>query len=74
MTNSRHPVTKTHVPVMPKEVLDFLKISPNGIYVDGTIGNGGHSSLIQNQLSSQGHLIGVDRDGEAIIICNKSVY
>ena len=41
MTNSRHPVTKTHVPVMPKEVLAFLKIFPNGIYVDGTIGNGG---------------------------------
>ena len=73
MTNSRHPVTKTHVPVMPKEVLAFLKISPNGIYVDGTIGNGGHSSLIQNQLSSQGHLIGVDRDGEAIKFCNKAL-
>ena len=69
MTNSRHPVTKTHVPVMPKEVLAFLKISPNGIYVDGTIGNGGHSSLIQNQLSSQGHLIGIDRDAEALEIC-----
>ena len=73
MTNSRHPGTKTHVPVMPKEVLAFLKISPNGIYVDGTIGYGGHSSLIQNQLSSQGHLIGVDRDGEAIKFCNNAL-
>ena len=73
MANLGHAGTKIHVPVMPKEVLAFLKISPNGIYVDGTIGNGGHSSLIQNQLSDQGHLIGVDRDGEAIKFCNKAL-
>ena len=73
MTNSGHAGTKVHVPVMPREVLTLLNISPDGIYVDGTIGNGGHSSLIQNQLSSQGHLIGFDRDGEAIKFCNNAL-
>ena len=65
--------TKVHVPVMPKEVLSLLNISPSGVYVDGTIGIGGHSTLVQNQLSSQGHLIGVDRDGEAIKLCKKTL-
>ena len=65
--------TKVHVPVMPKEVLSLLNISPSGVYVDGTIGIGGHSTLIQNQLSSQGHLIGFDRDGEAIKLCKKTL-
>ncbi len=70
MVNIEQAGTRIHVPVMPKEVLSLLNISPNGMYVDGTIGNGGHSSLIQDNLSSQGHLIGVDRDGEAIKLCN----
>ena len=61
--------TKIHVPVMPKEVLSLLNIVSNGIYIDGTIGLGGHASIIQQQLSNQGHLIGVDRDEEAIKIC-----
>ena len=73
MANSEHTGTRVHVPVMPREVLTYLNISPTGMYVDGTIGNGGHSSIIQNQLSSQGHLIGVDRDGEAIKFCNKAL-
>jgi len=73
MANSEHAGTRVHVPVMPKEVLTYLNISPTGMYVDGTIGNGGHSSIIQDQLSSQGHLIGVDRDGEAIKFCNKAL-
>ena len=73
MVQIKQTGTKMHVPVMPKEVLSFLNITANGIYVDGTIGMGGHSSLIQSQLSSQGHLIGIDRDGEAIKICNKSL-
>ena len=70
MVNIEQTGTRIHVPVMPKEVLSLLNISPNGMYVDGTIGNGGHSSLIQDHLSSQGHLIGFDRDGEAIKLCN----
>ena len=63
--------TKTHIPVMPKEVLSHLNVEEDGIYVDGTIGLGGHSQLILSQLSPKGHLIGVDRDAEALEICKK---
>jgi len=63
--------SKTHIPVMPKEVLSHLNVQEDGIYVDGTIGLGGHSKLILSQLSPKGHLIGVDRDAEALRICKK---
>ena len=63
--------TKTHTPVMPKEVLSHLNVQKDGIYVDGTIGLGGHSQLILSQLSPKGHLIGVDRDAEALRICKR---
>ena len=66
--------TKLHVPVMLEEVLNLLDISPNGIYLDGTIGTGGHSTLILERLSSKGCLIGIDRDKEAIDICRRSLF
>ena len=64
---------KTHVPVMPNEVLSHLNILKDGIYLDGTIGLGGHAKMILSQLSAKGHLIGVDRDEEALRICKKSL-
>ena len=54
-----------HVPVMLKEVIEYLNIKENGIYVDGTIGSGGHSAEILSNIS-QGKLIGLDRDAEAL--------
>ena len=66
--------TKLHVPVMLEEVLSSLKISSNGIYLDGTIGAGGHSAFILERLSSKGCLIGIDRDEEAIDICRRSLF
>jgi len=64
---------KIHVPVMPSEVLSYLNILKDGTYVDGTIGLGGHSSLILPHLSTKGHLIGIDRDAEALEICKKDL-
>ena len=58
--------TLLHIPVLPKEVLSYLDISHNGIYLDGTIGLGGHANLIARNLSTKGHLIGIDRDSEAL--------
>ena len=58
--------TPLHTPVLPNEVLSYLNISQNGIYIDGTLGLGGHASLIINGLSSKGHLIGIDRDSDAL--------
>jgi len=70
---NRQDGTKIHVPVMPNEVLSHLNIMKDGIYVDGTIGLGGHSKLILSQLSAKGHLIGIDRDDEALDISKKSL-
>ena len=73
MSLKKQTGTKIHVPVMPKEVLSLLNIVSDGIYIDGTIGLGGHASIIQQRLSNQGHLIGVDRDEEAIKICTNNL-
>lgn len=73
MSGIRQDGTRIHVPVMPNEVLSHLNILKDGIYLDGTIGLGGHSSLILSQLSAEGHLIGIDRDEEALELCKKSL-
>ena len=73
MSIVRQDGTRTHVPVMPNEVLSHLNILKDGIYLDGTIGLGGHANIILSQLSVKGRLIGVDRDEEALRICKKSL-
>ena len=55
-----------HRPVLLREVIEGLNIVPDGIYVDGTVGGGGHSSEICDRLSENGRLIGIDRDIDAI--------
>lgn len=62
---------RLHIPVMTSEVLTYLNLQPNGAYLDGTIGAGGHATQILNQLSVNGKLIGIDRDAEALEICSK---
>lgn len=54
-----------HVPVLLAECIDNLNIDPNGTYIDGTLGLGGHSTEIARRLTG-GRLIGVDRDETAI--------
>ena len=51
---------------MPDECMEMLNIRPDGIYVDGTLGGGGHSALICEQLAEEGMLIGIDRDQDAL--------
>ena len=55
-----------HKPVMLTECIEGLRIKPEGIYIDGTLGGAGHSKKILQKLSSQGVLIGIDRDEEAL--------
>jgi 16S rRNA (cytosine1402-N4)-methyltransferase len=55
-----------HQPVLLNESIEFLKIRPDGIYIDATIGGAGHASRIAGILSSQGTLIGIDQDATAI--------
>ena len=59
-----------HIPVLLNECLENLNIKENGIYVDATMGGGGHSSNILNRISSSGHLYCFDQDIEAIKECN----
>lgn len=51
-----------HVPVLLREVLDWLALEPNLVVVDGTVGAGGHSQHIARTIQSPGRLIGLDRD------------
>ncbi len=51
---------------MPNEVLDYLAPTAGGVYLDGTLGAGGHSRLILEASSPDGRLIGLDRDPDAI--------
>ncbi len=55
-----------HQPVLAPEALSALAIRPDGCYVDGTFGRGGHSELIRQQLGPDGQLIALDRDPAAI--------
>ncbi|MBQ8054418.1 MAG: 16S rRNA (cytosine(1402)-N(4))-methyltransferase RsmH [Lachnospiraceae bacterium] len=55
-----------HTSVLLEEVLDNLAIRPDGIYVDGTLGGGGHSYHILERLTEGGRLIGIDQDTDAI--------
>lgn len=57
--------TDYHVPVLLDEVIRHLNIKPEGIYVDGTFGGGGHSRAILAQLNSKGRLIAFDQDEDA---------
>ena len=55
-----------HVPVLAQEAVAALAIDPDGVYVDGTFGRGGHSRLILDRLAAGGRLIALDRDPDAI--------
>ena len=60
-----------HKSVLLEETIENLNIKPDGIYVDGTLGGGGHSYHIAEQLSSNGRLIGIDQDADAIAAATK---
>jgi 16S rRNA (cytosine1402-N4)-methyltransferase len=55
-----------HCPVLAAEIIEMLVTDPDGVYVDCTVGGGGHSRLILDKLSDSGRLYGIDRDEEAI--------
>ena len=57
-----------HIPVLFHEVLDTLNLIPGGLYVDGTVGAGGHAQGILKAISPEGKLLGLDRDPAALEI------
>ncbi|MBQ9545102.1 MAG: 16S rRNA (cytosine(1402)-N(4))-methyltransferase RsmH [Clostridia bacterium] len=56
----------SHFSVLLGESVGLLGVRPDGVYVDCTLGGGGHAQMIASQLSEKGRLIGIDRDPEAI--------
>lgn len=61
----------SHVSVLLNECIEGLNIKPEGIYVDGTLGGAGHSSVIASKLTKGGRLIGIDQDKDAIETASK---
>ncbi len=65
MTEAPLPLPR-HDPVMLRECLDWLRPAPGGIFLDGTLGLGGHAEAVLEQLAPTGCLVGLDRDAEAL--------
>ncbi len=62
-----------HKSVLLNECIENLNIKPSGIYVDGTLGGGGHSYEILKRLDSKGKLIGIDRDRDALFAAKEKL-
>jgi 16S rRNA (cytosine1402-N4)-methyltransferase len=59
-----------HATVLLNEAVDSVLTTPDGIYVDGTFGRGGHSRLLMSRLSPSGRLVAIDRDLQAVAAAN----
>jgi 16S rRNA (cytosine1402-N4)-methyltransferase len=69
MTNS----TERHVPVLFNEAIEFLRVRPAGTYADCTLGLAGHAEGVIRKLGPEGHLIGFDRDPEALALARERI-
>ncbi len=68
-SNMNHPAERygpEHAPVLLTESLELLRCSPGGVYIDLTVGMGGHAQAIAEHISPGGKLIGIDRDAESL--------
>ncbi len=63
----------SHVPVLYNESIDHLNIHEDGVYVDGTLGGGGHAAGICERLGEDGLLIGIDRDRDALAAASEKL-
>lgn len=66
-------VPSVHRPVLVAEVLQLLAVKPGGVYVDGTVGAGGHAKAVAQMLGDQGVLIGIDQDEEILKIAGEAL-
>ncbi len=64
-------IKKTHTPVLLEKTIELLNIKENGTYIDGTLGEGGHSIEILQKLNENGKLISIDQDPESIKFIKK---
>ena len=63
-----------HIPVLCDKVVDFLNPKPGGVYIDGTVGLGGHSAAILKTSAPDGRVIGIDLDVEALTVANDRLH
>jgi len=61
----------SHLPVMAREVVEMLDISPGGTYVDATVGLGGHAERLLSLMNAEGRIVGIDRDEDALVFSGK---
>ncbi|HSB60264.1 MAG TPA: 16S rRNA (cytosine(1402)-N(4))-methyltransferase RsmH [Vicinamibacteria bacterium] len=62
-----------HVPVLLEECMELLAVKPGGLYVDGTLGPGGHAAEVLRRSAPEGRLLGVDTDGESLAQARESL-
>lgn len=63
-----------HIPVLCDKVVDFLNPKPEGVYIDGTVGLGGHSAAILETSTPSGRVIGIDLDVEALTVAENRLH
>ena len=62
---------EAHIPVLLEEAVEALNVRPDGIYIDGTFGRGGHAGRILERLGAEGRLLAFDRDEEAVLVARR---
>src|SRR3990167_3599466 len=62
-----------HIPVLVKEVLELLKIKERGVYLDGTVGLGGHTAAILKEAADT-CVVGLDRDRDALELVKQKLH
>ncbi|HLD70713.1 MAG TPA: 16S rRNA (cytosine(1402)-N(4))-methyltransferase RsmH [Negativicutes bacterium] len=65
---------KDHIPVLTKEVLQYLDLKPDENVIDGTVGNGGHANLMLEKTSPFGKLLGIDADRDQITNARRNAH
>ncbi len=63
-----------HIPILATEIADLLLTRPGGVYVDGTLGLGGHTSLFLSRLGPSARIFGFDKDSEALAMAKERVH
>lgn len=70
---SKNETYYEHQPVLLQESVEYLITDPSGIYIDATLGGGGHSLALLSQLNDDAQLIGIDQDDEALQAANERI-
>lgn len=62
-----------HIPILAGEIADFILTEPDGVYVDGTLGLGGHAKFFLSRLGPKARIVGFDKDEEALAMARENV-